>query len=117
VFTTATFVGYQVAGLAGAVVATVAIFAPALVFVALLSRIVPLIRRSPWAGGALDGVNAASLGMMAAAVVRLADTALVDPLTVIVAVVALAVLLVRRPNSVWLVAVGATVGLARHLLG
>jgi 4-amino-4-deoxy-L-arabinose transferase-like glycosyltransferase len=55
--------------------------------------------------------------MMAAAVVRLADTALVDPLTVIVAVVALAVLLVRRPNSVWLVAAGATVGLARHLLG
>jgi chromate transporter len=117
VFTTATFVGYQVAGFAGAAVATLAIFAPALVFVALLSRIVPLIRRSPWAGGALDGVNAASLGMMAAAVVRLADTALVDPLTVVVAVAALAVLLVRRPNSVWLVAAGATVGLARHLLG
>lgn len=117
VFTTATFVGYQVAGVGGAVVATLAIFAPALVLVALLSRIVPLIRRSTWAGGALDGINAASLGMMAAAVVRLTDTALVDPLTVAVAVGALLVLLVRRPNSIWLVAAGAAVGLGRHLIG
>jgi chromate transporter len=117
VFTTATFVGYQIAGVGGAFVATVAIFAPALVFVALLSRIVPKIRRSVWAGGALDGVNAASLGMMAAAVVRLADTALVDPLTVAVAIAALLVLLARRPNSMWLIAVGAVIGAGRHLLG
>jgi chromate transporter len=116
VFTTATFVGYQIAGLGGAIVATVAIFAPALVFVALLSRIVPRIRRSVWAGGALDGVNAASLGMMAAALVRLADTALVDPLTVAVAIGALLVLLARRPNSMWLIAAGAIIGAGRHLL-
>lgn len=117
VFTTATFVGYQIAGTAGAAVATVAIFAPALVFVALLARIVPLIRRSSWAGGALDGVNAASLGMMAAAVVRLADTALVDPLTVLVAVGSLAVLVLRRTNTAWLVAAGALVGIVHGLAG
>jgi chromate transporter len=116
VFTTATFVGYQVAGLPGALVATAAIFAPALVFVALLARIVPLIRRSAWAGGALDGVNAASLGMMAAVVVRLAGSALVDPLTVVVAVAALVLLLTVRPNSAWLVAGGATVGLLHGAL-
>lgn len=111
VFTTATFVGYQVAGLGGAAVATVAIFAPALVFVALLARVVPLIRRSAWAGGALDGVNAGSLGMMAAAVIRLADTAIVDLLTASVAVAALAVLLTRRINTAWLVGAGALVGI------
>ena len=116
VFTTATFVGYQVAGLPGALVATAAIFAPALVFVALLARIVPLIRRSAWAGGALDGVNAASLGMMAAVVVRLAGSALIDPLTVAVAVVALVLLLTVRPNSAWLVAGGAAVGLLHGAL-
>jgi chromate transporter len=97
-------------------VATAAIFAPALVFVALLARIVPLIRRSAWAGGALDGVNAASLGMMAAVVVRLAGSALIDPLTVAVAVVALVLLLTVRPNSAWLVAGGAAVGLLHGAL-
>lgn len=116
VFTTATFVGHQIAGTAGAAVATVAIFAPALLFVALLARIVPLIRRSTWAGGALDGVNAASLGMMGAAVIRLADTALVDPLTVLVAVGALAALVVRRTNTVWLVAAGAAIGIVHGLV-
>ena len=110
VFSTATFVGYQIHGVAGAAVATAAIFAPALVFVALLGRIVPLIRRSTWAAGALDGVNAASLGMLAAVAVRLGRTALVDPLTVAIAVVALIVLVRWRPNSAWLVAAGAGIG-------
>lgn len=116
VFTTATFVGYQVAGPAGALVATVAIFAPAMVFVALLARIVPLLRRSPWAGGALDGVNAASLGMMAAVLVRLAQYSLVDPLTVAVAAAALVALWRWRVNSAWLVCAGAAVGLAHGAL-
>lgn len=116
VFTTATFVGYQILGVPGALVATLAIFAPAFVFVALLGWITPRIRRSPTAGAALDGVNAASLGLMAGAAIRLADAAIVDPLTVAIAVVALAVLLWKRPNSAWLVAAGAAVGLAHGAL-
>lgn len=112
VFTTATFVGYQVAGVAGAAVATIAIFAPAFVFVALLGRITPIVRRSPWAAGALDGVNAASMGLMAAAALRLADSAFIDPLTVVLGIAALVVLSWRRPNTAWLVAAGALVGLA-----
>lgn len=112
VFTTATFVGYQVAGFGGAAVATIAIFAPAFVFVALLGRITPVIRRSVWAASALDGVNAASMGLMAAAALRLADSAFVDPLTSMLGAAALAVLLWRRPNTAWLVAAGALAGLA-----
>jgi len=112
VFTTATFVGYQVAGFGGAAVATIAIFVPAFVFVALLSRITPVIRRSVWAGSALDGVNAASMGLMAAAALRLADSAFVDPLTSMLGAAALVVLLWRRPNTAWLVAAGALAGLA-----
>jgi len=111
VFTTATFVGYQIDGFAGAAVATVAIFLPSFVFVALLARIVPLIRRSTWAGGALDGVNAASLGLMGGVTVRLADIAFTDAFTVAIAVVALAVLVWKRPNSAWLVGAGALIGL------
>lgn len=112
VFTTATFVGYQIAGVAGAVVATVAIFTPSFLFVALLDRIVPAIRRSAAAGAALDAVVAASLGLMAAVLVRIAATALVDPLTIALAAAATIVLVRWRPNSAWLVAAGAAVGLA-----
>jgi chromate transporter len=111
VFTTATFVGYQVAGFAGAAVATVGIFLPSFVFVALLAQIVPLIRRSPWAGGALDGVNAASLGLMGGVTFRLADTALTDAFTVLIAAAALVVLVWKRPNSAWVVGAGALIGL------
>jgi chromate transporter len=111
VFTTATFVGYQVDGFAGAAVATIGIFLPSFVFVALLAQIVPLIRRSRWAGGALDGVNVASLGLMGGVTVRLADTALTDAFTVLICAAALVVLVWKRPNSAWIIGAGALIGL------
>jgi chromate transporter len=115
VFTTATFVGYQVEGFAGAVVATLGIFLPSFVFVALLAPIIPRLRRSAWAGAALDGLNAASLGLMAGVTLVLLDDAFPDALTVVVGVVALVVLLRWRVNPVWLIGAGALVGLA-HLV-
>ena len=111
VFTTATFIGYLVAGVPGAVVATVGIFLPAFVFVAISHPFIPRLRRSPWLGALLDGVVAASLGLMAAVTVDLARAALVDWITVVVALAA-AVLLIRfRVNSTWLIIGGAVVGL------
>ena len=111
VFTTATFIGYLVAGVPGAVVATVGIFLPAFVFVAISHPFIPRLRRSPWLGALLDGVVAASLGLMAAVTVDLARAALVDWVTVVVALAA-AVLLIRfRVNSTWLIIGGAVVGL------
>lgn len=117
VFTTATFVGYQIAGWAGALIATAAIFAPAFVFVAFLGRITHRIRRSAWAGSALDGVTAASLGLMAAVAVRLADGALIDTTTWVLGLGALTVLIRWQPNTAWLVMVGAVVGLTRNAAG
>src|SRR5262249_13637748 len=61
VFTTATFIGYVLGGPLGAAVATVGIFLPAFVLVALSGSIIPRVRRSPIASAFLDGVNAASL--------------------------------------------------------
>src|SRR5205085_3101396 len=66
VFTTATFVGYLTGGWPGAAAATVGIFLPSFVFVAAVNPLVPRLRRSPWMGALLDGVNAAALGLMAA---------------------------------------------------
>lgn len=116
VFTTATFVGYQVAGVPGAVLATIAIFAPAFVFVAFLAQITQRVRNSARASSALDGITASSLGLMAAVGVRLADSALVDITTWVLAIASLVVLIAWKPNTAWLVLCGAVVGLARHAI-
>jgi chromate transporter len=116
VFTTATFIGYLVAGVPGAVLATVGIFLPAFIFVALLHPLVPRLRRYPWTAAMLDGVNAAAMGLMAAVTWLLGRDAIVDPLTAAIAIAA-AVLLIRfRVNSSWLVLAGAIVGLAVNQL-
>jgi chromate transporter len=113
VFTTATFVGYVVAGHAGAAAATVGIFLPAFVFVALSAPLVPWLRRSPTAGAFLDGVNAASLALMAVVAGQLGASAILDVPTAILALASAFALLRHRVNSSWLVLGGAIVGLVR----
>jgi chromate transporter len=112
VFTTATFIGYLLGGGGGAAVATTGIFLPAFVFVAISGPLIPRLRRSPVAGAVLDGVNAASLALMAVVTVRLGAAALVDALTVALALVSAALLLHWRVNSAWLVTGAAAIGLA-----
>jgi chromate transporter len=115
VFTTATFLGYLLGGLPAAVVATAAIFLPSFVLVAVLEPLIGRIRRSDWAGAALDGVTVAALGLMAGVTVDLGRTAITDPLTAALAVTALLVMLRWRPNPLWLVLGGAAVGVAHAL--
>ena len=116
VFTTATFIGYLTGGWAGAVVATVGVFLPSFVFVAIVYPLVPRLRASPWTAAFLDGANAAALGLMAAVAWQLGGASLVDPLTVGLAMAA-AVLLIRyRANSAWLILGGALAGIASKLL-
>jgi chromate transporter len=116
VFTTATFVGYVMKGWAGAAVATLGIFLPAFVFVAASGPLVPKLRASPRAGAFLDGVNAASMGLMAAVTAQLGRAALVDVPAALLAVVA-AVLLIRfKVGSVWLILGGVIAGAAIQAL-
>ena len=112
VFTTATFLGYVLAGGAGAAVATAGIFLPAFVYVALSAPLLPRLRQSRVAGALLDGVNAASLALMAVVTARIAGAALVDLPSIGLAVVSAVLLLAYRVNSGWLVAAGAAIGLA-----
>lgn len=115
VFTTATFIGYILGGIPAALAATLGIFLPAFVFVALSGPLVPRIRRSPVAGAFLDGVNAASLALMAVVTLQLGRAAVVDWLTVLLALSSAFLLLRWKMNSVWLVAGGAIIGLAKAL--
>jgi chromate transporter len=111
VFTTATFIGYVLGGGAGAWVATIGIFLPAFVFVALSGPLVPRLRGSPTAGAVLDGVNVGSLALMGVVTWHLGRAALVDLSTVTLAVVSLVLLVRFRVNSAWLVAGGGVAGL------
>ena len=116
VFTTATFLGYLVAGPPGAFLATVAIFTPSFVFVGLLTRLTDRLRSTAWTAALLDGVNATALALMAGVSYQLARTAIVDPLTAAISVVTLLLLWRTRLNSAWYIAAGALIGLAHTLL-
>jgi chromate transporter len=111
VFTTATFVGYVLGGFRGAVVATVGIFLPAFVFVALSGPLVPRIRRSPVAGAFLDGVNVGSIALMALVTAQLARAAIVDAWTAALAAASAVLLLRFRASPAWLVPAGGLLGL------
>jgi chromate transporter len=117
VFTTATFIGYLIAGNAGAIAGTIGIFLPAFVFVAIVNPWATKLRSSPWTSGFLDGVNAASLGLMAVVTYTLTREALVDWLTVGVALVSAIVVLRFKINSVWLVLAGGAIGFLAQKLG
>ena len=109
-FTTATFVGYLMAGPLGGIVATVGIFLPSFVFVALSAPLVPHLRRSESTAAFLNGVNVASWVLMAAVTVDLATSSVLDLPTLALALGSLVALIRFRVNSTWLVLVGAVVG-------
>jgi chromate transporter len=111
VSTTATFIGYVLGGPTAGLVATAGIFLPAFVFVAASGPLVPRLRRSRLAGGFLDGVNVASLALMAEVTWSLGRAAIVDLPTAILAVVSAIALLRFRLSSAWLVLAGAIAGL------
>lgn len=116
VFTTATFIGYLLGGTSGALVATLGIFLPAFFFVALSGPWIARLRASQHTAALLDGVNVASLSLMAVVTLQLGRAALVDAPTVALALLA-AVLLIRyQLNSTWLVLGGAAVGFLLHAL-
>jgi len=116
VFTTATFIGYVLGGLPAAAIATLGIFLPAFFFVAISGPLIPRLRRSAMAGAVLDGVNVASLAVMAVVTWHLGRAALLDWLTVALAAASAVLLLRYKLNSAWLVAGGAVVGLLVMLL-
>jgi len=110
-FTSATFVGYVLGGVPGALIATIGIFLPAFILVASVRPFVPRLRQSPWFGALLDGVNVVSLALVVGVTVGLGRASFIDPLTIAIAVLSLLILLRFKINSTWLVLGGALLGL------
>jgi len=110
VFSSATFIGYLLGGWPSALLATLGIFLPSFLFVGLLSRILPFVRKSPWTATFLDGVNVASLGLMAGVTIQLGQTALIDIFTVLLSLITLFVIFRFGINLVWLIVGGGLLG-------
>lgn len=115
-FTSATFIGYLLGGVPAALIATLGIFLPSYIFVAISNPIIPKLRQSPWAGSFLDGVIVASLGLMAAVTFQLGLASLIDLPTTVIFVLS-AILLIRyKVNTTWLILGGALIGFVTSLL-
>jgi chromate transporter len=117
VLSAATFIGYMISGVPGAVVSTVAIFLPSFFFVAALNPIVPRLRQSPWASAFLDAVNVSSVALMLAVVVKLGQTTLTGFPAWLIAIAALVVSFWWKVNATWLILGGAAVGWVLSILG
>ncbi|HSN75925.1 MAG TPA: chromate efflux transporter [Anaerolineae bacterium] len=109
-FSSATFIGYVIAGWPGAVVATVGIFLPSFVFVAALTPLIPKMRRSAWMAAFLDAINVSAIGLMVIVCLQLGRTTLVSWQAWLLLAVALILGLRWKVNSAFLIAGGAIAG-------
>ncbi len=116
-FTTATFIGYLLEGIPGAIAATVAIFAPAFVFVALAHPWLARMRASATLGAAMDGINAASIGLLIAVAVELARGAFLGATGILIALAAAILGWRYQMGTVWLLLGGAVCGVIAGAAG
>jgi chromate transporter len=110
VFTAATFIGYLLAGVPGALIASVGVFLPAFIYVAITSPFLSQMRQSKSLSFFLDGVNVASLALMIVVCFNLASAMLTNALAITIFVVSLGILWRFKINSAWLILVAATIG-------
>lgn len=115
-FTTATFIGYLLAGHAGAIAATIGIFLPSFVFIALVTPWLAQLRRSIWLGSWLDGVNAGAWGAIAVVAYRLGASALVDWWAIAIAIGSWLLIWRWRVDVIWPILGSATIGFIGQLV-
>lgn len=110
VFTTATFIGYLLKGIPGAILATIGIFIPSFLVVWAINPLIPKLRKSKIMGAMLDGVNIGSLVLMSIVSLKLGIASLINPLTIIIFIISLVILIRYKINSAWLIIAGGTIG-------
>lgn len=111
VFTTATFIGYTIAGLSGAMAATVGIFLPSFLLVGLVFPWFEKLRKNPILSILLDGLNAASIALMASVTIKLGMATLLGWDSILIFIISAAILIKTKINSTWLILAGALIGI------
>lgn len=113
VLSTATFIGWQINGITGAIAATLGIFLPSFLFVLLLNPLIPKMRKSNIIGAILDAVNVAAVALIIAVSIQMAKDTLTDWRTIVIAIASLMVVFVfKKLNSAFIVLGGAIIGYA-----
>ncbi|ACK71717.1 chromate transporter, chromate ion transporter (CHR) family [Gloeothece citriformis PCC 7424] len=118
VLSTSTFIGYQILGIPGAIVATLGIFFPSFIFVLILNPLIPKLRQSKWTGAFLDAVNVSAVALMVVVTFNLTGAVIlktsgrlpIDIVAILIAAIAAILLLRYKINSAWLVLGGAVIG-------
>ncbi|MBB4807144.1 chromate transporter [Chryseobacterium defluvii] len=111
VFSSVTFIGFQINGLSGAVISTIAIFLPSFVFVALLNPLMKKLRNSKGLSAFLDAVNVASVAIIIAVCYKMGKETITDWRTILIAIVSTIIVFnFKKINSAFVVLGGATLG-------
>ena len=110
VLSTATFIGFVIEGVPGALVATLGIFLPSFVFVLILNPLIPRLRESAWLSAFLDAVNVAAVALMVTVTINLGRTTLISWPAWGIALAAAVLALRFKVNAAWLVLSGAVAG-------
>src|SRR5450432_508566 len=113
---TATFVGYLVAGFWGSLVATIGIFLPSFILVLVAAPLLAKYRQNPNVQGFVKGAYAAAIGTILGACILLGRIAIGDWLTVLIALVSLAILFRWKVSNPLLIAATAAIGLVAYPL-
>ena len=116
-FTVATFIGYILGGWRGALLGTLGMFLPAFIYVGMTAHILPKLRKSPFAGAFLDGVNAAAVALMAFVGFQFARTTLVNIPSIVLAAMSVFLLFRFKVNSALLILGGAIAGILLRSIG
>jgi chromate transporter len=117
VLSTATFIGYQLAGLWGAIAATIGIFLPSFLFVLLLNPLIPKMRQSKFLSGFLDSVNIAAVGIMLAVLFNMGQASIFDWRTGLIAAASLFFTFgPKKIGAMWIIAGGAGLGYLLFLI-
>jgi chromate transporter len=111
VFSSATFIGWQIGGLQGAIAATIGIFLPSFLFVALLNPLIPILRKSGVMGAFLDTVNIVSIAIILAVVVEIGRTIFLDWRTIVIAIASFKITFsFKKLNTAFIIFGGAALG-------
>jgi chromate transporter len=117
VFSSATFIGWQIGGLKGAIAATIGIFLPSFLFVALLNPLIPKLRKSKIMSAFLDTVNITSIAIILSVIIEMSRETLLDWRTVVIAILSFSVTFYfKKLNTAFIVLGGSVIGYLLSLI-
>lgn len=117
VFSSATFIGWQIAGASGAVAATIGIFLPSFLLVALLNPLIPLLRKSKVMSSFLDAVNVVAIAVITSVMVEIGKLTLLDWRTVVIAIFSFIITFYfKKLNTAIIILGGAIFGYVLYLI-